>query len=384
VDGACKCLVSCWAIGSPEAKKSGWGQSQQAPLVRLQWSGGRHLIACLKMQSTGSVPVKTRVYSRVIEMRGSINYQVNKIFVESGIFCPGESKHAAKEVARSNGVNTWSELGRELKIYSYRTAEVYKDTWHDFGRWAKEHLKIKDVEKYTGEHVKAYLESRIADGVKYSTFERECSALAKFENALNMWAEKNGSDVKYSFRDAIKEVKVEAREVLDRSIETRAYDNPRELINNIRDDFYKTVASVQYESGARINEVWQIEKSDLNGLRQDPLTGETKGWLSVEGKGGKEREIAVSQETYQRVSEIVERQENLHFDKNEYRETLKEAAEISGQDYTGSHGLRWNFAQERMEELSEKTSLTYEEKLQQVSWEMGHERADITEHYLRR
>jgi len=35
-----------------------------------------------------------------------------------------------------------------------------------------------------------------------------------------------------------------------------------------------------------------------------------------------------------------------------------------------------------MEELRESTSMMYEERLQEVSWEMGHERADIAEHYL--
>jgi site-specific recombinase XerD len=317
-------------------------------------------------------------------MRGGINFQVNTIFVKSGIFTPGVSKHAEKEIARESGARGWADLGKELKIYSYETAHTYKEVWHDFATWAKENVQLRDIEKTSSEHVKEYLESRVADGVKYSTFEKECSALAKFENALNAYSEKFERNNEYNFRDTIKEVKAEAREVLDRSIETRAYDNPKAIIENIKDDFYKTIASVQYESGARINEVWQIEKQDLHGLRQDPLTNEVKGWIEVEGKGGKEREIAVSPETYQRVYEIVERQENMHFDKDEYRGTLREAAYLSGQDYTGSHGLRWNFAQERMEELSEKTSLTYEEKLQQVSWEMGHERGDITEHYLRK
>ena len=117
----------------------------------------------------------------------------------------------------------------------------------------------------------------------------------------------------------------------------------------------------------------------------DEHTGEFRGWIEVEGKGGKEREISVSVETYHAVERVLqENGSNMHFDKNEYREILKDAAEASGQDYTGSHGLRWNFAEERMEELQEHTSMTYEERLQEVSWEMGHERADITEHYLAR
>jgi hypothetical protein len=74
----------------------------------------------------------------------------------------------------------------------------------------------------------------------------------------------------------------------------------------------------------------------------------------------------------------------MNFNKSAYREALKEAAFESNQDYHGSHGLRWNYAQERMDELLKATSMTYVEGLQAVAWEMGHERADISEHYLRR
>ena len=306
------------------------------------------------------------------------------MFKDSGIFNPGVSKHAEKETAREKGAKTWSALGKELNIYSYNTAETYKQVWHDFGQWAKAEAGLKDIEKTTGEHVKAYLESRIVDGIKYTTYEKECAALAKFENALNAWSDKHSKDNEYNFRDSIREIKAEAREVLDRSVESRAYESPKELISHIANDDFKTVASVQYEGGARLNEVWRVETNDLRGIRMDPHTEEFRGWLVVEGKGGKEREISVSVETYHTVERVLqENGGNMEFDKNDYREAIKEAAEKTEQDYTGSHGLRWNFAVERMEEL-QGTGMTYEERLQEVSWEMGHERADITLHYLSR
>jgi len=262
---------------------------------------------------------------------------------------------------------------------------VYKDTWHQACHWCKENLGIRDIETLKGEHIKAFLESRIADGIKYSTFQREAAAMSKFENAMNMYADRAGKDATYSFRGDIQEVRKEAIETLDRTSETRAYESPKELISHIENDSFKTVASVQYEGGSRLNEVWRVETNDLRGIRMDGHTGEFRGWIEVEGKGGKEREISVSVETYHAVERILqENGGNMHFDKNEYREILKDAAELSGQDYTGSHGLRWNFAEERMEELQEHTNMTYEERLQEVSWEMGHERADITEHYLAR
>lgn len=315
-------------------------------------------------------------------IRGSINFQVNKVFVESGIFQPGTSKHTEKSIARENGAKTWADLGQKLHIYSYGTAETYKDTWHQCAKWAKENLGVKDIEKLQASHIKAYLETKIADGIKYNSFERECAALAKFGNALNMYAAQAGKDTTYEFREAIREIKQEASQTLDRTVETRAYEDPKGVISAINDRTYQVVASIQHEGGARLNEVWRIEKEDLKGLKEDPHTGKQMGVIEVVGKGGKEREIHVSPETYQAVASIVEREGNLNFDKDHYREALKEAAIESGQDYHGSHGLRWNFAQERMSELESKTSMTYEERQQEIAWEMGHERADITERYL--
>ena len=51
-------------------------------------------------------------------------------------------------------------------------------------------------------------------------------------------------------------------------------------------------------------------------------------------------------------------------------------------DFKGSHGLRWNFAKKRMFEYAQ-ANFSYEESLQQVSSEMKHNRASITEHYIR-
>jgi len=58
-------------------------------------------------------------------MRGSIKWQVNKVFkVISKI---GYSKHFEKELVRNSGASTWHEIGKGLGIYSYRTLDAYRD-----------------------------------------------------------------------------------------------------------------------------------------------------------------------------------------------------------------------------------------------------------------
>ncbi|MDO9566882.1 MAG: hypothetical protein Q7J15_09100 [Candidatus Desulfaltia sp.] len=321
-------------------------------------------------------------------MRGSINYQVNQIFLKSEIFTPGVSKHAEKAVARESGAQTWADLGKFLNVYSYNTAKTYKDVWHQFGHYCRQELGVRDLEKsLTGEHVKSFLESRIADGVRFSTFQKEAAALSKFENAINKFAVNTGSERTYDFRSAMTDVRQEAAQILERFQGTRAYTDPDRLAQNISNDNYRLGAQIQHGGGTRLYETSKIDLDQLSGRGTDPHTGKAVGFIRLDPadtKGGKGRTISISPETYSQLeAHIAQHGEFRISDSNSYRDALKQAAGQSNQEYTGgSHGLRWNYAQERVSEL-QRAGLTYDQAISQTSWDMGHERADITEHYLK-
>ncbi len=217
-------------------------------------------------------------------MRGNVSHQVHEVFKEIIRF--GQSKHEAKEQARVKGAKTWHEVGKQLYVYSYATADQYRDIAKEALEYAKEKYGIKNIEKLSSEHIRSYLETKIAQGVKYSTFQKYAAAIEKLETALNK----------------------------------------------------------------------------------------------------KDREVPLPKETYQALKSLLSKSDKsdgkYKFNMDEYRKVLKESALKSSQDYTGSHGLRWNFAQEKFAQLT-KEGKTYEQSLQIVSNLLGHERADITEHYLR-
>ena len=306
-------------------------------------------------------------------MRGSIVYQVHQIFQEIIHF--GESKHEAKEQARESGARTWHEIGKNIYIYSYATADQYRDIAKDLMNYVKQEFHIKDIEKLTSEHVNAFLESKIADGIKYSTFQKYAAALEKLEVALNEYAKNHNTGKEYHFD--LSSVREQAREVLERSQVTRAYENPKALINSIQNQDYKIIAQAQYEGGFRISELNHLSEKNFK---------EGNIFQVISGKGGKDREVELSKETYEALKSLLGKADpsdgKYKFDMNDYRNALKEAAQASNQDYTGSHGLRWNFAQEKFSELQQQGK-TYEQALQEVSNLLGHERPDITEHYLR-
>ena len=321
-------------------------------------------------------------------MRGSVKWQVQEIFKRSGINRIGTGKHVAKTRARSrlnaDGKNAdWHNIGKKIGIHSYATADAYRDVWRQVASFAKSEFKVKDIEMLQGKHVQAYLESRIADSIAHATFMKEAAACEKLEAALNGYAEFRQTGNSYDFTQNIKEVRSDAHIMLRRFEGSRAYEDPERLVAAVKNPDHRLVARMQYESGARISECNHLKKKNLRGILRDPITGKTKGVIYVtKAKGGLNGEKYLSPATYQTLESAVQVGDRFEFNKNMYRNSLRTAAEATGQRYNGSHGLRWNFARQRFQAI-QQSGYSYEKAMAQVSVELMHQRADITLHYLK-
>ena len=93
--------------------------------------------------------------------------------------------------------------------------------------------------------------------------------------------------------------------------------------------------------------------------------------------------MLISPETHGRLYQHVKAHGVFKVNKRGYQKDVRQAALAVGESPEGTHGFRWNFAQARLEELQEAV-LTYDQAVQQASWEMKHERASITFHYVGR
>jgi site-specific recombinase XerD len=309
-------------------------------------------------------------------MRGSAIYQATQLLNTMTAF--GQSKHQAKEKARAAGARDWHEVGQQLKIHSYNTANLYRSVWIETLRYGKEAFVIKNLEKLSAAVVRGFLETKIADGLKYGSFKTYCAALEKLAVGLRQWAQKEEREA-YNWTAEIQAARKEASEVLDRMVATRAYQDPEGLVRALSNPVYQTIAAAQYSCGARISELDHVRPEQFLGNRQFQIS---------RGKGGKDR-IAVFRDSkvYEKYRQLVIDHINpdygkFTFDRAAYRQALKAAADQTGQPYTGSHGLRWNFAWERFQAIQQNGE-TREQALVQVAHEMGHNRGDITEHYLK-
>ena len=309
-------------------------------------------------------------------MRGSPIYQATQL-VNILTNC-GQSKHRAKEAARAAGAKSSHEIGQKLQIHSFNTANLYRSVWIEILRYAKENFAVKDITKLSATIVSSFLDEKISNGMKYTSYSVYCSALEKLTVGLNKWEQEQRKEASYDWSAEIQAAKIEAKDVLDRSVETRAYKDPIGLIKAISNPLYQTIAAAQYDIGARISELDHVHPGQFL---------ENKRFQIIKGKGGKDRISEFRQlKAYENYRRLVIENINSNYDKftfvrNQYRLAIKAAADKSGQKYTGSHGLRWNYAQERFKAIQQKGG-TREEALVQVAQEMGHSRGDITEHYL--
>lgn len=334
-------------------------------------------------------------------MRGSVDYQINRIFMESGIFKPGTSRHKDKEEARAALADlsltaSSTNLASRTALHSYTYARDCKDTWHRLGHFAKQVLNLKDMTRLNGTHAEAYLLHRIKEGISYDCWKKEAAHLGKLENALLEWfgrqdsKPENSPGIRLAALDA--ELRTLARETLARGGKDfghflRSEDVIANMDNHGRSEL-AVVARIQLEGGARCREACRITREQLKGISLDALTGATGGEiLLTDTKGGKPRSIRVSVGTYRQIEKAVESQGVLHVSMGSYASAVRLAARMAGELLSGTHAFRDCFARRRYKELCsfppKGPGLTHEAAIQQVSWEMGHERADITLLYLR-
>jgi len=296
----------------------------------------------------------------------------------------------------------YAKLSTPLGIRSFGSWKVYRYESHRFAKFMlrKGHTDILDTLTLLTD-MSDYLGERLACCVSKKrsrqTIETTLSALGKFAYAINQYIEKYVPGSPRLDADLIRmEFYARSRKVLRKSskvFDNRAYPDPIRLIEHIKGSTYQLQASLQYEGGLRSEGVGApsirrlknpLKKDCLLGIGTDPVNGFAKGIVISKEKGGKVTEHYVSLETYRRLEEYIEIYGTLESDYHDYLAAINEAAKATGQYALrrGSHGLKFNFAQERYFECI-SYGLTHEQALQQTSLETSHFRLSETLNYTR-
>jgi integrase len=306
---------------------------------------------------------------------------MSKLVSRDGIIIGGSIIHQLKEIHRLStndhrfGLKVKDILSegytKQSNPYcrSFQTAKLYLAEWLKLGNYVRENFGINRVSDIKPQHIESYIEQK-AD-LSPKSLKNLSSALGKLENVLN---QKLGMEVNFGNRELLTgrflANKIAAEKLKEYSSSRGAYRNPEGLIEGLSDSTYQLVAKLQYQGGLRIHEVQQLKEHSLK-----------DGRVEVRGKGGYVRQVEIPPSTYRELREVIEREGRIRFDYKGYLNDLRESSVITDQQYQGSHGLRYNYAQNCYNSLIQQ-GYGHWEALKITSENMGHHRPEITLHYL--
>lgn len=293
--------------------------------------------------------------------------QVTTIFHNSNIL-PDYASKTKLEVMnenRENGAKTSHDVHNGTPV-SWNTYHTYKSPCIALGVYVRQEYNVKDLHDITPKMVDSFLKFEADCEIKYSTFDKNCSAIEKFCDCIN---EQNG--YKQDFHSVISDNRVSAKDTLPASdYTTRAYDSPTAIIGELSGNA-QIAAELQYSCGLRISDACYIKSNQFDGQN-----------LTVHSKNGQYLTVQVNSALADKITAEIKENGSFSISKDSYSYQLQKACAAVGEEFHGSHGLRHNFAQEKMVEYT-GGGMSYNKALQAVSEDMGHHRPDITKVYLR-
>ena len=272
---------------------------------------------------------------------GSIKYQVSQILQNvNGI---GTSKKETREQSGAKSLESGHKVSD--KVHSYKSLENMRNDLTNLANYAKAEFQIQDIGEINIDIVKSWIDSK---NISYNTASNYFSELNKVSDHFNFTKEE------------IKDLRAELKSDLPKAeLETRAYKNLEKI--ELKEK-HRVAFELQIDYGLRVNAATHINL-------EKQLNGNT---LTYREKGGKLGKKELNPTLAQKIRENAV-DGKYEVNKRTYSRNLQKKIEESGQKYNGTHGIRHSYAQKMMETNSKA----------EVSQEMGHTRAEITDTYLR-
>jgi len=178
-----------------------------------------------------------------------------------------------------------------------------------------------------------------------------------------------------------------------------SYVDP-DAIREQLDETHRMIAEAQALCGFRVREIARAE-----------VNREEHTITIHNAKGGRTREIYFEhrKEDFEKLADLIEKLQEQHYEKTlkDYYEDIKLACEETGQEYHASHAFRYEYAQQRIEELRNnkeelkdlldkygaddktKECINDENKIDRaadfvLTQELGHNRLSMSRYYYRK
>lgn len=287
--------------------------------------------------------------------------EIDILYSRADMMNQGLSKADAKADAMERiGSTDRHKVAGEIGFHSYRTADTQKQAVSKLYSFAKNNFNISSPREISGSMVARYLKDCSNRGVADSTIARNIiPAIEKFDDAINKCYGSGDNGNKADFHSACENFKSKHISTENVYID-RGYNQPREVVNALPSDF-KVCGELQLDCGLRVSSACNLTKV-------------SEGSYLANTKEGQKFIVHPSPELCQKIDQQL-KGNTFHVSQGEYRNALKTAATVVGEDYSrcGTHGLRYNFAQSRYAELIGQGYSVKSSRII-VSEELGHHR----------
>jgi len=145
----------------------------------------------------------------------------------------------------------------------------------------------------------------------------------------------------------------------------RANEDPRAIVRVMEENTpYGLSTILMLEAGLRADDALNFSKLTLN--------ADNSLYVEQSKNGLNYTTVPLNEETAQRVAEAISNQISVNY--GEYRVALKEAVKSTGQEWKGTHSLRYDAIQQQ---YSNGMSLA------EIALYSGHSREEISLHYMK-
>jgi len=293
-----------------------------------------------------------------IHNRASATAVINQIMSQAnGI---GSSKTEARNLSNVIGQN-----GQTIstKAHSIKSLQNLRSITTQYVNYIKENHGNRVVKYINNETIKEFINHKLEQGNSQGTINTYISTLAKMSDNLNRL--NLNTTARREITAYRHELKANGNDLQKNHI-NRAYQNPQAIVNEMWQSPYALSTQLQYEVGLRADCSLRSEKWTLNSDNSLHIKGSKNGINYTTSP--------LTNETAQRVRDAIESGYKVNYEV--YRRELKEAVLIVGEQWEkhGSHGLRYNFAQESLSENGASRA--------ELSLAMSHGRLGVLDTYL--
>jgi len=124
-----------------------------------------------------------------------------------------------------------------------------------------------------------------------------------------------------------------------------SYVDPERIRERLKEE-HRMIAEAQSLAGFRVREIAKAEVDKENGRI-----------IIHKAKGGRTRELSFEhrKEEFERLTNLIEKLQEQEYQKHlkDYYRDIKNACKATGEEYRASHAFRYEYAQNRIEELKE-------------------------------